>query len=107
MKRAMALFWGTSKSGSKNIEAGKRITVLAFSQLGREGLHKCPDDDRDCFQTQLCENGVSFVPEQGHHYTVTQHAALDSHCPMHIVDDATQSTPPSVQHDFHDFCTGL
>jgi hypothetical protein len=108
MKRAIALFWGNGNSGSKNIEAGKRVTVLAFSQLTRSGLVKCADGDRRCIELQACENGASFVPEQGHHYSVTQSAAIDSaNCPMHIVDDATKAAPPSVQEDFHGYCPGM
>jgi hypothetical protein len=49
-----------------------------------------------------------FVPEQGHHYSVTQSAAIDStNCPMHIVDDATKAAPPSARHDFHGYCPGM
>jgi hypothetical protein len=108
MKRAIALFWGNSHTGSKTIEAGKRVTVVAFSEFGRAGMMKCPDEDELCLETQTCENGISFVPEQGHHYSATQSAAMGStDCPMHIVDDATNAAPPTVQHDFHGFCQGM
>jgi hypothetical protein len=106
MKRAIALSWVTADSRSKNIEAGKRVTVLAFTSLYRAGAVVCPLGS--CLENQICENGISFVPEQGHHYSVTQSAGIDAKsCPIHIVDDATKATPPSVQHDFHGYCPGI
>ena len=103
MKRAAVLTVFSDDSKSKNIVAGKKVTVLAFSTLFRSGVVNCPQGI--CKETVMCQNGVSFVPEQGHHYSVTQNAGVDSKtCPIHIVDDATNSPPPSLQHDFHGYC---
>lgn len=103
MKRAAVLTVFSDDSKTRNVMAGRRVTILAFSTLFRSGVVICPGGL--CKELMMCQSGLSFVPEQGHRYTVTQNAGLDSKiCPIHIVDDATGNAPASVEHDFHGYC---